>query len=258
MSSATPGLAPDVAAESVLRLGDTCLVLAQRLSAWCGHGPALEEDIALANIALDLLGQARGLLTRAGELEGVGRDEDRLAYLRDAPDFRNLLLAEQPHGDFAHTIVRHLLWDCFAVELWPALARSSDEVLAGVAGKAAKESAYHLRHTSGWLVRLGDGTEESRRRVLDALDALWPYAGEAMLDDDVDRQAAEAGLVPLPSSIEPAWRKRVADVLVEATLPVPPDVWWQRGGKQGQHSEHLSYLLGEMQVLHRSDPDAQW
>jgi ring-1,2-phenylacetyl-CoA epoxidase subunit PaaC len=248
--------APEV--ESVLRLGDTCLVLAQRLSGWCGHAPALEEDIALANIALDLLGQARGLLTRAGELEGAGRDEDRLAYLRDAPEFRNLLLAEQPNGDFAHTVVRHFLWDCFAVELWPALATSSDEALAGIAAKAAKEATYHLRHSSSWVVRLGDGTEESRARTLAALDDLWPYAGEALLDDDVDRAAADAGLVPLPSSLEPGWRKRVAEVLVEATLPVPPDPWWQRGGKQGRHSEALTYLLGEMQVLHRADPDAQW
>lgn len=254
--SATAPLAPAV--EAVLRLGDTCLVLAQRLSGWCGHGPVLEEDIALANIALDLLGQARGLLTRAGELEGRGRDEDRLAYLRDAPDYRNLLLAEQPNGDFAHTVVRHFLWDCAAAELWPALSASSDEVLAGVAAKAAKESAYHLRHTSGWMVRLGDGTQESRARVLAALEDLWPYAGEVWLDDDVDRVVAASGLMPLPSSLEPGWRKRVSEVLVEATLPVPPDPWWQRGGRQGRHSEHLTYLLGEMQVLHRSDPDAQW
>jgi ring-1,2-phenylacetyl-CoA epoxidase subunit PaaC len=248
----------DHSVEALLRVGDSCLVLAQRLTGWCGHAPALEEDIALANIALDVLGHARGLLTRAGELEGAGRDEDALAYLRGAEEFRNLLLVEQPNGDFAHTVVRQFLFDAWTAELWKGLADSSDEVVAGIAEKAAKESAYHVRHSSGWVVRLGDGTEESHRRMLAALEDLWPYAGEAFLDDEVDVAAVEARLVPLPSSLEKPWRARVSYVLEEATLPVPPDPWWQRGGRQGRHSEHLSYLLAEMQVVHRAHPGVQW
>ena len=248
----------DHAVEALLRVGDTCLVLAQRLTAWCGHAPALEEDIALANVALDILGQARGLLTRAGEIEGAGRDEDALAYLRGATDYRNLLLVEQPNGDFAHTMLRQFLFDSWTTELWREMASSSDAVLAAIAEKAAKEAAYHVRHSSSWVVRLGDGTEESHARMLAALDLLWPYAGESFLDDDVDVAAAESGLVPLPSSLLPAYRKRVESVLAEATLPVPPEPYWQRGGRQGNHSEHLSYLLAEMQVVHRAHPGATW
>lgn len=244
--------------EPLLRVADSCLVLAQRLSAWCGHAPALEEDIALANIALDVLGHARGLLTRAGELEGRGRDEDDLAYLRDAGDFRNLLLVEQPNGDFARTMVRQLLFEAWAVPLWEALAGSTDPTVAGIAGKAAKEAAYHLRHCAGWVVRLGDGTAESHDRAQRALDELWPYAGEPFLDDDVDRAAASAGLAPLPSTLAPAWRATVERVLAEATLAQPADPWWQRGGRQGRHSEHLGYLLAEMQVVHRAHPGAVW
>ncbi|MDT7571509.1 MAG: ring,2-phenylacetyl-CoA epoxidase subunit PaaC [Actinomycetota bacterium] len=248
----------DHAVEALLRVGDTCLVLAQRLTAWCGHAPALEEDIALANVALDILGQARGLLTRAGEIEGAGRDEDALAYLRNAPDYRNLLLVEQPNGDYGHTMLRQFLFDAWAVELWQAMTSSTDSTVAGIAGKAAKEAAYHVRHSAGWVVRLGDGTEESHNRMLAALDLLWPYAGEAFLDDEVDVAAAESGLMPLPSSLLPAFRKHVESVLTEATLPVPPDPFWQRGGRQGRHSEHLSYLLTEMQVVHRAHPGATW
>lgn len=243
---------------ALLRIGDSCLVLAQQLTAWCGHAPALEEDIALANVALDLLGQARGVLTRAGALEGAGRDEDALAYLRDAPGYRNLLLVEQPNGDFGHTMLRQLLFDAWAVELWQAATGSTDPVVAGIAGKAAKEAAYHVRHSAGWVVRLGDGTEESHGRMLAALDLLWPYAGEAFLDDEVDTAAAEAGLLPLPSTLCAAYRERVEGVLREATLPVPPDPWWQRGGRQGRHTESLSRLLAEMQVVHRAHPGAAW
>jgi ring-1,2-phenylacetyl-CoA epoxidase subunit PaaC len=248
----------DHAVEALLRVGDSCLVLAQRLTAWCGHAPALEEDIALANIALDVLGQARGLLTHAGAIEGAARDEDALAYLRDAPDYRNLLLVEQPNGDYGHTMLRQFLFDAWAVELWPTMASSSDPVVAGIAGKAAKEAAYHVRHSASWVVRLGDGTDESHRRMLAALDLLWPYAGEAFLDDEVDVAASESGLMPLPSSLLPAYRQRVESVLGDATLPVPPDPWWQRGGRQGNHSEHLTYLLAEMQVVHRQHPGATW
>ena len=248
----------DHGVEALLRIGDSCLVLAQRLTAWCGHAPALEEDIALANIALDVLGHARGMLTRAGQLEGAGRDEDALAYLRGPADYRNLLLVEQPNGDFAHTMLRQFLFDAWTTELWREMASSTDTVVAAIAEKAAKEAAYHVRHSSSWVVRLGDGTEESHTRMLAALDDLWPYAGEAFLDDEVDVAAADAGLVPLPSSLEKPWRERVSYIIEDATLPVPPDPWWQRGGRQGRHSEHLGYLLAEMQVVHREHPGASW
>lgn len=244
--------------EALVRIADSCLILSQQLGAWCGHAPALEEDIALANVALDILGHARALLTRIGELEGLGRDEDDLAYLRDAPAYRNLLLVEQPNGDFAHTMVRQLFFDAWTVPLWQALSTSTDPQVAGIAGKAAKEAAYHLRHSSAWVVRLGDGTLESHERMQTAVRDLWPYAGEAFLDDDVDRTAAAVGLAPLPSSLQPAWDATITGVLAEATLDKPADPWWQRGGRQGQHGEHLSYLLAEMQVVHRAHPGAIW
>ena len=244
------------AAEPLLRIADSCLILAQQLTAWCGHAPALEEDLALANIALDVLGHARGLLSHVGA--ALGQDEDALAYLRDAPQFRNLLLVEQPNGDFAHTIVRQFLFDAWTNELWPGLAESSDPEVAGIAAKAATEAAYHVRHSAGWVVRLGDGTAESHRRMLAAVEDLWPYAGEAFLDDAVDVAAADAGLCPLPSTLLTAWRARVDQVFAEATIPVPPDPWWQRGGRQGRHTEHLSHLLAPMQVLHRAHPGAGW
>lgn len=242
----------------LLRIADSCLVLSQRLTGWCGHAPTLEEDIAVANVALDLLGQARGLLTRVGEVEGAGRDEDALAYLRDPADYHNLLLVEQPNGDFGQSMLRQLLFDAWAVELWPQLARSTDPVAAGIAGKAAKEARYHFRRSAGWVVRLGDGTPESRRRMRSALELLWPYSGEAFLDDAVDVAAAESGTVPLPSGLAGAYRDRLTAVLTEATLPVPPDPWWQRGGRQGRHGEQLSLLLTEMQVVHRAHPGALW
>lgn len=244
--------------EPLLRIADSCLVLTQRLTAWCGHAPALEEDIALANVALDVLGHARALLSRVGELEGGGRDEDDLAYLREAGDYRNQLLVEQPNGDFAHTVVRQFFFDTWSATLWPALTSSTDEVVAGIAGKAAKEAAYHVRHSGGWMVRLGDGTDESHARMLAAVEDLWPYAGEAYLDDAVDVEAAETGLVPLPSSLASAARFRLEQVFAEATLPIPPEPYWQRGGRQGQHTEHLTYLLAEMQVVHRAHPGATW
>lgn len=245
--------------ELCLRIGDTALVLGHRLSEWSSNGPTLEEDIALSNIALDLLGQARVALTYAGEVEGAGRDEDALAYLRDVPDYRNLLLVEAPNGDFAHTVVRQFLYDAAAVERWRALSSSSDETLAGLAARAAKETAYHVEHSASWVVRLGDGTDESHRRMLDALDALWMFTGELFEDDDVDRAVADRGIAPLPSSYAPAWRDRVTAVLTEATLPVPSfDAWMQSGGKVGRHTEHLGYLLAEMQFLQRTYPGASW
>jgi ring-1,2-phenylacetyl-CoA epoxidase subunit PaaC len=242
----------------VLRLADTNLVLAQRLGEWVGHGPALEEDLGLANVALDLLGQARMLLSHAGELEGRGRGEDDLAYLREESEYLNLTLVEQPNGDFGRTIVRQFLFDAWQLALYEALLRSQDPQLAAIAAKSAKESAYHLRYSSGWLIRLGDGTPESNQRVQQALERLWPFTNELFDGDDVDRAASGAGVGPAPESLRDAWSRRVDEVLAEATLVRPPPVPFGWYGKQGRHGEHLGYLLAEMQSLHRAHPGATW
>jgi len=242
----------------LLRLGDTSLVLGHRLSEWCGHGPALEEDLALANIALDLIGQARLLLQYAGTVEGIGRSEDDLAYLRDGRDYRNLLLVEQPNGHYGDTIARQFLFDAFAVELWADLTRSSDAHIAAVAGKAIKEHQYHWRHSSGWMIRLGDGTDDSHARMQAALEQLWPYTGEMLTPDDVDEAMRAARIGPDLAAIEPRWNARVGAVLTESTLARPDDGWMQRGGKTGRHSEHLGHLLAEMQSVHRAYPGATW
>jgi ring-1,2-phenylacetyl-CoA epoxidase subunit PaaC len=242
----------------VLRLADTNLVLAQRLGEWVGHAPALEEDLGLANVALDLIGQARLLLAHAGALEGRGRDEDALAYLREESEYLNLTLVEQPNGDFADTIARQFLFDAWQLGLCEGLAGSSDAALAAIAAKGRAEAAYHLRYSGGWLERLGDGTPESHARAARAIATLWPYVNELFADDDVDRAAAEAGIAPLPSSLEKAWSARVDAPLSAATLarPAPAPFGWY--GKQGRHSEHLGYLLAEMQSLHRAHPGATW
>jgi ring-1,2-phenylacetyl-CoA epoxidase subunit PaaC len=242
----------------VLRLADTNLVLAQRLGEWVGHAPALEEDLGLANVSLDLLGQARLLLAHAGALEGRGRDEDSLAFMREEAEYLNLTLVEQPNGDFADTVARQFLFDAWQVGLYGALARSTDAALAAIAARGAAEAAYHLRYSGGWLERLGDGTPESHGRAARALERLWPFVGELFADDEVDREAASAGVAPLPSSLEADWSSRVDATLAAATLrrPTPAPFAWY--GKQGRHSEHLGYLLAEMQSLHRAHPGATW
>lgn len=242
----------------VLRLGDTSLVLGQRLGEWIGHGPALEEDLALANLALDFIGQARLLLSYAGEIEGRGRSEDDLAFGRDGIEFTNLTLVEQPNGDFAQTIVRQLLVDAFQLELFEALQRSSDERLAAVAAKALKETRYHFRYSSGWAIRLGDGTEESHARTQRALDDLWRFTPELFTADATDEAAAAEGIAPELSTLAPRWSARIDEVLREATLRRPADVAYPWHGKRGQHTEHLGHLLAEMQFLHRAYPGAQW
>jgi ring-1,2-phenylacetyl-CoA epoxidase subunit PaaC len=242
----------------VLRLGDLSLVLGQRLGEWVGHAPALEEDLGLANIALDLIGQARLLLSYAGEVEGRGRDEDQIAYLRDQGAYLNAILVEQPNGDFGRTIVRQVLIDAFQLELYERMAASVDERLAAIAAKSVKEVRYHLRYSSGWLVRLGDGTEESRARVQSALQSLWPYTVELFAEDDVDRAMANAGVAPRLADVHAAWSARIDAILAEATLKRPVDRPHSWHGKRGQHSEHLGYLLAEMQYLQRSYPDARW
>jgi ring-1,2-phenylacetyl-CoA epoxidase subunit PaaC len=244
--------------EYVLRLGDTALVLAQQLGGLIAQAPTMEEDVALANVSLDLLGQARALLSYAGEIEGRGRSEDDLAYLRESNEFRNVLLVEQPNGDFAQTQLRQFLYDAYAIELWRGLQTSSDATLAAIAGKAVKETTYHVRRSADWVVRLGDGTDESARRLHAALSNLWMFTGELLLTDEVDAAMAESGVAPLASTLEPAWSTRIETVFAKACLAVPERVWPQRGGKVGRHTEHLSHLLAEMQVLPRTYPGARW
>lgn len=242
----------------VLRLGDLSLVLAQRLGEWVGHAPALEEDLGLANVALDLIGQARLLLTYAGELEGRGRGEDDLAFLREHGEYSNPTLVELPNGDFGRTIVRQVLVDAFQLESYERMTASSDERLAAIAAKSVKEIRYHLRYSGGWLVRLGDGTDESHARVQSALDGLWPYTVELFAEDELDRTMAEHGIAPRLSEVQAGWSTRIDQVLAEATLTRPKDRPHAWHGKRGQHSEHLGYMLAEMQYLQRAHPGARW
>lgn len=243
----------------LLGLGDDALVYAQRLGEWLTRAPQIEEDMALGNIGLDLLGQARALLTRAGEVEGRGRDEDDLAYLRDERDFRNVHLVERPRGDFGQEMARLLWFSSYQQELYAGLLGSGDEVLAGVAGKAIKEVTYHRDHATQWVLRLGDGTEESHRRMQAGLEAVQPYVAELFDDDPVSVWAAETGLGVLPSTLREPATGYVHAVLEQATLTVPEEPRWRsRGGREGIHSEAMGYLLAEMQHLHRSHPGATW
>jgi ring-1,2-phenylacetyl-CoA epoxidase subunit PaaC len=254
--------APDAGQEAflefLLRTGDTTLILGHRVSEWCGHSPALEEDIALANVALDLIGQTRMWLGLAAEVEGKGRTADDLAYLRDVWDFRNLLLVERPNGDFGHTLMRQFLFDAYHHELLEALQGSSDPRVAEIAAKAAKEVAYHLERSSDLVVRLGDGSDESHRRMRAALDALWPYVGEMFVADEKDATVAAAGIAPDPASLKPAWEATVRDVLTEATLTIPGSDFAHKGGKRGIHTEHLGHILADLQFLQRAYPGSTW
>ena len=241
-----------------LRLGDDALVLAQRLCEWAARAPQLEEDVALLNLALDLLGQARSLLTLAGEREGRGRTEDDLAYLREERDVVNAQLMELEGGDFGRTVARQLLVSAYALPLWQALTSSTDPDLAGIAGKAVKELAYHLDHARTWVVRLGDGTEESHRRVQAGLEDVWPYAAELFEVDDLLERLVARGVAADPRPLEPVWRATVEAVLAEATLTVPDPTWRPSGGRRGLHTEGMGYLLAELQSLHRAHPGASW
>ena len=251
----------------ILRIADTCLIHAQRLAEWCGHGPVLEEDIALTNMALDLLGQARALLTHAGQLDGNDFDEDQLAYLRDERDFFNLTLVEQPMRrgsahmpgtDFADTVLRNFLLATWLRLLWEELATSTDADLAAIAGKAVKEARYHQQHAGDWVVRLGDGSEESARRMRAALERLWPYTNEMFLHDAVDEAAAAGGWGPTRNELHDDWQHEVAEVLLDADLPPPVATAFTSTGTLGRHSEHMGYLLAEMQVLQRTHPGGRW
>ncbi|GGC54786.1 1,2-phenylacetyl-CoA epoxidase subunit PaaC [Chelatococcus reniformis] len=242
----------------LLRRADDALVLGHRLSEWAGRAPTMEEDMALANMGLDLLGQARMLYAHAGEVEGRGRDEDAFAYWRDERGYRNLLLVEQPNGDFAVTIVRQFLYAAYAEPYWRAMMASGDATLAAVGAKAEKEMAYHVRHCAEWVVRLGDGTAESRARAAAALTELWPFTGELFEVDGTDRTLIAAGIAVDPQTLREPWQRTVIQVLAEATLEAPPAGFMRRGGRSGRHSEHLGHLLAEMQHLQRSNPGAAW
>lgn len=271
--AAARGLAPTVAVSRapevrwVLRLADTCLIHAQRLSEWCGHAPVLEEDIALTNLSLDLLGQARALMSHAGTLDGQGLDEDQLAFLRDERDYLNLTLAEQPlrrssahapGGDFADVQVRNLLLAVWLKLHWQALSSSTDAELSAIAGKAVKEARYHVEHAAQWVVRLGDGTEESARRARAALERAWPFTGEMFVDDELDAHAAATGLGPRRSALRQPWEAAVSAVLAEATLAVPAASKFVSTGSRGVHSEHMGFILAEMQHLQRAFPGGVW
>ena len=242
----------------LLRLGDDRLVLGHRLSEWCGHAPILEEDIALANIALDLVGHANLLYTTAASMEGKGRDADALAYLRDSIDYRNALIVELPRGDFAKTIARQFFFSTYAMLQAEGLMQSAHGELAGIAQKMHKESRYHVRHSGEWMLRLGDGTEESHRRIQEAVDDLWRYTGELFITDELEQRLVKSKHAVDSSTLEAPWRRQVDDILKRASLSTPDVKWMQRGGRDGKHTEHLGHMLAEMQVLQRQHPGASW
>jgi ring-1,2-phenylacetyl-CoA epoxidase subunit PaaC len=244
--------------EYLLRLGDSSLVLSQRLAAWCGHAPVLEEDLAMANVALDLLGQAQLWFGEAANRLDDGSDANRLAFHRDEAEFRNLLLVEQPNGDFAMTTVRQLFFDVAHLLELEQLTTSEDSTIRAIATKSVKEVRYHVERSQQWVVRLGDGTDESHRRAQDAVDDLWMYSGEIFIPTAGEQRLSTRGVAPDFETLASAWRASVEATLEEATLRVPVEDWNQTGGKSGVHSEHLGYLLAEMQHLPRSHPDAQW
>lgn len=242
----------------LLRHADNALILGQRLSEWCGHAPELEEDLALANIALDLLGQARLLLSYAGEQFDPQKTEDQLAFFRDGTSFNNALLVEQPNGDFGVTIARQFLFDAWQLQVMTELTGSSDGRLAEIAAKSIKEVSYHLRHSSEWMVRLGDGTPESHQRMCEAVDILWRFTGELFAMDELEHAALSAGVGADLEAIKEPWLAQVEAVFEQAGLNIPDNDWMASGGKQGEHTEHLGYLLAEMQFMQRAYPGAQW
>jgi ring-1,2-phenylacetyl-CoA epoxidase subunit PaaC len=243
---------------ALLELADDHLVLGHRLSEWCGHAPMLEEDLAMPNMALDLIGTARTLYDRAAGLEGKGRSEDDMAYLRDERAYRNCLLVERPNEDFAHTVLRQLYFAAFMHPYWTAAQDSTDEVVRGVAGKAVKEMAYHIRHAGEWVIRLGDGTEESAARMRDAVEALSIYVDELFDSSPAAREAEAAGVLPVRADLRAQWDKTIADIFGEAALTLPEVPYPQRGGREGLHGEGLGHLLAEMQSVYRAHPGAQW
>ena len=251
-------LCDNAAVQYLLRIGDTALILGQRIAEWTGHAPVLEEDIALANMALDLIGQSRALLTHAGALEGAGHDEDQLAFLRDERDYRNVTLVELPRGDFAVTTVRNAMMATFFKLLWERLAESKDAELAAIAGKAIKEARYHQQHAADWLVRLAGGTDESRRRTEKALADLWIYSAELFASDAIDAQAQASGLGPRWDDLHEGWLAEMTQILDEAGLAIPAATPFLSTGKTGVHSEHMGFILADLQHLQRSYPGGVW
>lgn len=244
--------------EYALRIGDTSLILGQRLGEWCGHGPVLEEDIALTNIALDLIGQATTFLAYAGKMEGKSRTEDDLAFFRETREFRNTLLAEQPNGDFAQTILRQLFISTFQFYFFDQLKKSSDEMFVSLAEKSLKEVSYHLRHSAEWTYRLGDGTDESKQKMLAALSELWRYSGDLFLMDETDKELLKSNIAVDLNGVKTEWEKKIKEIFLKATLPIQSDTFMITGGIKGNHTEHLGHLLSEMQILPRSYPGAIW
>lgn len=244
--------------EYLLRLGDSSLIIGHRLSEWCGHGPILEEDIAMTNIALDFVGNATALLTYAAQLEGKGRTEDDLAFMRHEREFRNLLLTEQPNGDFAQTMARQFLFDTYMYFLYEELKSSKDETLAALATKAHKEITYHLRHATEWMYRLGDGTEESHARLQNALNTLWMFTADLFDMDKTDALLIKEGIAPDLTPVKLKWEQHVEEVLKKATLQLPKTTFKQKGSREGKHTEHLGFLLAEMQYVHRAYPGVKW
>jgi ring-1,2-phenylacetyl-CoA epoxidase subunit PaaC len=249
----------DAKYQYLLRMGDNALILGHRLSEWCGHGPILEQDIAMTNIALDQVGQARSLLQYAAQLEGKGRTEDDLAYKRDVMEYRNVLLVEQPNEDFAYTIVRQFLFDAFNFLLHKSLVNSNDEHLKAIAEKSLKEITYHLRYSSEWMIRLGDGTAESHQKIQTALDDLFIYTGELLTPDAVDQTIFEAGIGPDLTALQAAYQGKIDEILQQATLQKPEVKYMQSGGKDGRmHTEYLGYILAELQFVQRAYPNMEW
>ena len=242
----------------LLRLGDDSLILGHRMSEWCGHGPILEEDIAMTNISLDLIGQATSIFQYAAKVENKGRDEDDIAFLRFDKDYKNLLLVEQPNGDFGMTILRQFLFDAYRKPLFEVLQQSSDTQLAAIAEKSLKETKYHLKHSSEWVIRLGDGTEESHSRIQESLDTLWRYTAELFYEDEIETSLRAEGILPNLDQVKIEWNKTVQEVLERATLIIPANGWEQIGGRKGLHSEHLGFLLAEMQYMQRAYPGMKW
>ena len=245
-------------AEYSLRIGDTSLIIGQRLGEWCGHGPILEEDIALTNISLDLIGQARAFLTYAGEQEGNNRNEDDLAFLREAREFKNKLMAEQPNGDYAQTMIRQFFLSVYQYFFFIELMKSKDTIFAALAEKSLKEVTYHVRHSSEWVIRFGDGTKESHVRTLEAIDTLWKYTGDLFETNQLDLDLIKEGIAVDMKIVRKAWEKKIREVFEKATLTIPEESFMIGGSINGLHSEHLGHLLSEMQVLPRSFPGVEW
>jgi len=241
-----------------LRLGDSSLILGQRMAEWCSNGPILEEDIAMTNLSLDLIGQSRTMLTYAGEIEGKGRSEDDLAYKREEREFYNTLLSERPNGHFGDTVVRNFLHDAFFYHLYQALMSSKDEMIAAHSAKSIKEVTYHLRHSSEWLVRLGDGTSESHEKVQDSINDLWEYTGDLFEMNEVDETLIKEGIAVDLTKVKTEWNKTVNTVLEKATLTLPEDAYMHSGRLEAVHSEYLGHLIAEMQFLQRAYPNAEW